>query len=87
MSAGANAFGMPDPSVTAQRLMALGRHLAATRGGATIEIATAPRDEIWRDGKIRLHRYRPVAPSSSNAGPKLGPMLILHGLVGRVAVG
>ncbi len=82
MSAGAGPFGMPDPHATAERLMALGRRLAATSGGATIEIATTPKDEIWRDGKIRLYRYRPVAQAS----PHLGPMLILHGLVGRQSV-
>jgi poly[(R)-3-hydroxyalkanoate] polymerase subunit PhaC len=70
---------MPEPCATAARLMALGRHLAATDGGATIEIATTPRDEIWRDGKIRLYRYRPVVEGP----PRLGPMLILHGLIGR----
>ena len=76
-------FGMPDPRASAQRAMALGRHLAATRGGTTIEIATTPKDEIWRDGKVRLYRYRPVAKSGAAAGPHLGPMLILHGLIGR----
>jgi len=77
---------MPDPLATTKRLMALGRRLADRRDGATIEIATTPKDEIWRDGKISLCRYRPVAPGSSNGGPKLGPMLILHGLVGRQSV-
>lgn len=82
MSAGADPFGMPDPRAMTERLMALGRRLAATRGGATIEIATTPKDEIWRDGKIRLYRYHPVAEGI----PSLGPMLILHGLVGRQSV-
>jgi polyhydroxyalkanoate synthase len=84
VSARANRFGSPDPLATdpralAERVMALGRHLAATRGGATIEIATTPKDEIWRDGKIRLYRYRPVGKTD----PHLGPMLIMHGLIGR----
>ncbi len=82
MTAGAGPFGMPDPRAATERMMALGRRLAATSGGATIEIATTPKDEIWRDGKIRLYRYRPVAEN----GPRLGPMLILHGLVGRQSV-
>jgi len=82
VTAGADRFGMPDPHATAERLMALGRRLAATSGGATIEIATTPKDEIWRDGKIRLYRYRPIV----EGGPKLGPVLILHGLVGRQSV-
>lgn len=82
MSAGAGPSGMPDPHAVAGRLMALGRRLAAAGGGGGIEIATTPRDEIWRDGKIRLYRYRPVAET----GPPLGPMLIVHGLVGRQSV-
>ena len=82
MTAGAGPFGMPNPHAMTERLMALGRRLADRRGGATIEIATTPKDEIWRDGKISLCRYRPVV----EAGPKLGPMLILHGLVGRQSV-
>jgi polyhydroxyalkanoate synthase len=68
-----------DPNRMAERAMVLGRRLAATRGGATIEIATTPKDEIWRDGKIRLYRYRP----RTGANPQLGPMLIMHGLIGR----
>jgi polyhydroxyalkanoate synthase len=73
---------MPDPRAMTERLMVLGRRLAATRGGAAIEIATTAKDEIWRDGKVRLYRYRPV----TGDGPELGPMLILHGLVGRQSV-
>jgi polyhydroxyalkanoate synthase len=62
-----------------EQAMALGRRLAAMRGGAAIEIATTPKDEIWRDGKICLYRYRPRGDDH----PYLGPMLILHGLIGR----
>jgi polyhydroxyalkanoate synthase len=71
--------GLPDPAAMAWRVAALARHLAATRGGATVEIAAAPKDEVWRDGRIRLYRYRPVTAGP----PRLGPMLILHGLIGR----
>ncbi|HUS55062.1 MAG TPA: alpha/beta fold hydrolase [Thermohalobaculum sp.] len=84
MSAGQDRFGMPEFGATdlraiAERAIKLGQRLAATKGGSTIEIATTPKDEIWRDGKIRLYRYRPIA---SDALP-LGPMLIMHGLIGR----
>lgn len=79
MSAWATPPGIPDLQAMAARASALGRHLAATRGGTTIEIATTPKDEIWRDGKIRLYRYRPL---DSDLRP-LGPMLIMHGLIGR----
>ncbi len=67
-----------DPGAMARRLAALGRRLAATRGGAAIEIATTPKDEVWRDGRVSLWRYRPVVSRR-----RLGPLLILHGLVGR----
>ena len=79
MTTAAGPFAMPDPQAMTERLKALGRRLAARRGGAAIEIATTPKDEIWRDGKIRLYRYHPVAEGI----PSLGPMLILPWLVGR----
>jgi len=68
----------PDAQAVARRLAALARRLAETRGGAGIEIATTPKDEVWRDGRFSLCRYRPVV-----ARPRLGPLVILHGLVGR----
>jgi len=68
-----------DPVAAARRVARLAQHLAATRGGATVEIATTPKDEVWCDGRTRLFRYRPLA----EGGPRLGPMLILHGLIGR----
>jgi polyhydroxyalkanoate synthase len=77
---------LPDPLDLTRRVLALGRHLAATRGGATIEIATTPKEEVWRDGRIRLYRYRPTAAASPNPGPHLGPMLILQGMIGRQSV-
>lgn len=68
----------PELADAAGRVLALARHLAQTRGGATIRIATAPKDEVWRDGRIRLYRYRPAVERAH-----LGPMLIMHGLIGR----
>ncbi len=73
---------MPDPRAIAEQLMVLAQRLAATNGGTTIEIATTRKDEIWRDGKIRLYRYRPIVEGP----PHLGPMLILHGLIGRQSI-
>jgi polyhydroxyalkanoate synthase len=75
MSAGA----VPDPAATARKVAGLAQRLAATRGGATVEIATTPKDEVWREGRVSLHRYRPAVAGI----PRLGPMLILHGLIGR----
>ena len=43
-----------------------------------IEIATTPKDEVWRQDKVTLYRYRPVTE------PKVStPVLIAYGLVGR----
>ncbi len=48
--------------------------------GDRLRIATTPKREIWRDGKVSLHRYAgaPDAP--------LGPLLIVHGLFGRQTI-
>jgi len=70
-----------DPASMAEKVTALARHLAATRGGDTIEIASTPKDEVWREGRISLHRYRPATSVPPQAA--LGPVLILHGLIGR----
>ncbi|MGF1502891.1 MAG: alpha/beta fold hydrolase [Paracoccaceae bacterium] len=69
---------------------ALRRFLDATRRGARLldalrdnrgsEITPTPRDEVWRDGKVRLYRYRRAEPAT------LGPLLILHGLFARETI-
>ena len=54
---------------------------ALTRaGGAGPAIATTPKDEVWRDGKISLSRYR------ADGARSLGPLLIMHGLFGRQTI-
>ncbi|MEM7497849.1 MAG: alpha/beta fold hydrolase [Pseudomonadota bacterium] len=45
-----------------------------------VEIATTPKDTVWRSGKITLSRYRPLGAEVERP---LGPLLIVHGLVGR----
>ncbi|MFL4991387.1 MAG: class III poly(R)-hydroxyalkanoic acid synthase subunit PhaC [Microvirga sp.] len=43
-----------------------------------VEIATTPKDEVWRQDKITLYRYQPVTE------PKVStPVLIVYGLIGR----
>jgi polyhydroxyalkanoate synthase len=43
-----------------------------------VQIATTPKDEVWRQDKVSLHHYRPLAE------PKVRtPVLIAYGLVGR----
>ncbi|MEM6357988.1 MAG: hypothetical protein AAF844_20210, partial [Pseudomonadota bacterium] len=45
-----------------------------------VEIAETPKDTVWQEGKVSLSRYRadPAVPER-----RLGPLLIVHGLVGR----
>jgi polyhydroxyalkanoate synthase len=77
MSRRANQEAAAGETTGREHLAALSRHLAEG-GGAEVRIATTPKDAIWRDGQVSLHRYRPAV-----ARPFLGPVLILHGLVGR----
>jgi polyhydroxyalkanoate synthase subunit PhaC len=43
-----------------------------------VSIATTPKDEVWRQDKVTLHHYRPLAE------PKVRvPVLIVYGLIGR----
>ena len=51
---------------------------AETRG---LKIATTPKLKVWEDGKVTLWRYRPLVER-----PRLGPLLIVHGLFGRQTV-
>ncbi|MEL7346133.1 MAG: alpha/beta fold hydrolase [Pseudomonadota bacterium] len=67
------SFGLID---AARRMIRLGGNLADRRRRA-VTIADTPKDEIWRDGKISLARYRPLVE------PELGPLVIVHGMVGR----
>jgi len=43
-----------------------------------VEIATAPKDEVWREDKTVLYRYRPVAEPTVAT-----PVLVCYGLIGR----
>jgi len=43
-----------------------------------VEIATTPKDLVWRQDKVTLHHYRPLAEK------RIGiPMLVCYGLIGR----
>ena len=55
------------------------RQTMAALGAEMVDIATTPRDLIWRDGKTSLWRYRPLGPRIED----LPPVLICHGLIGR----
>jgi len=43
-----------------------------------VQIATTPKDEIWRQDKVTLYHYRPLAERNVQT-----PVLIAYGLVGR----
>jgi polyhydroxyalkanoate synthase len=43
-----------------------------------LEIATAPKEEVWRQDMVRLYRYRPVVDKPSGV-----PILVTYALVGR----
>ena len=44
-----------------------------------VDVGATPKEEVWRDGKVSLHRYSPLG----DGPPKTGPVLIVYGLVGR----
>lgn len=67
------------PADAIARQIRLARAVAAM-SGETVEIATTPKDEVWRDGLASLHRYRSTGPRP------LGPLVILHGLIGRQTI-
>src|SRR3712207_2188070 len=43
-----------------------------------VQIATTPKDEVWRQDKVTLHRCRPLAERKVKT-----PVLIVYGLIGR----
>lgn len=55
-----------------------GASLAAGLGLERVRIAATPKETVWRAGKATLSRYRPIGPA-----PKLGPLIICYGLIGR----
>jgi polyhydroxyalkanoate synthase len=58
--------------------MAKGAKLFSEIRDEDVAIATTPKDEVWRQDKAVLYRYRPLAE------PKVKtPVLIVYGLIGR----
>lgn len=58
--------------------LARGAELFAKLRDDEVKIATTPKDEVWRQDKVTLHHYRPLAPVK--VAP---PVLIAYGLIGR----
>ncbi len=75
----------PDPQALAAEIGEFQRRLATGLGALSrlppVELATAPREVVQRDGKATLYRYRSVAKPSG--GP---PLLIVFALVNRPTV-
>jgi polyhydroxyalkanoate synthase subunit PhaC len=81
-SSGAPIHIKPDQAIA--EAAALGEKIA--RGAALfsklhdddVAIATTPKDEVWRQDKVSLHHYRPLADKKVAT-----PVLIVYGLIGR----
>ena len=58
--------------------MARGAKLFSEVRDEDVAIATTPKDEVWRQDKVVLYRYRPLAEAKVST-----PVLITYGLVGR----
>jgi polyhydroxyalkanoate synthase subunit PhaC len=58
--------------------LARGAELFARLRDDEVTIATTPKDEVWRQDKVTLHHYRPLAPVTVSP-----PLLIVYGLIGR----
>lgn len=66
----------------AQHKIAKGAQRIARFSESELAIATAPKDEIWREDMVRLYHYRPEPQAAQPAGPP-PIVLIAYALVGR----
>ena len=66
----------------AQHKIAAGAQRIARFSESELAIATAPKDEIWREDMVRLYQYRPIPQTEAAAGPPI-IVLIAYALVGR----
>ena len=55
-----------------------GRKLLQRTKDSDVKIATAPKREVWRQDKVALYHYEPVAKRTVST-----PVLIVYGLIGR----
>jgi poly[(R)-3-hydroxyalkanoate] polymerase subunit PhaC len=58
--------------------IARGTELFSKLRDQEVTIATTPKDEVWRQDKVTLHHYRPLAEKKVPT-----PVLIVYGLIGR----
>src|SRR5215210_9214743 len=76
--AGAVAEAVAEAAAAATKALRGTRLLSEMRDEA-VEIATTPKDQVWREDKVTLHRYRPLAAEQKVRTP----VLIVYGLIGR----
>src|SRR6202045_633779 len=58
--------------------IARGTELFSKLRDEEVTIATTPKDEVWRQDKVTLHHYGPLAEKKVST-----PVLIVYGLIGR----
>jgi polyhydroxyalkanoate synthase len=58
--------------------IARGTELFSKLRDEEVAIATTPKDQVWRQDKVTLHHYRPLAEKKVSI-----PVLIVYGLIGR----
>ncbi len=68
---------MADAAMLGTKMLTGGRLLHALRD-ADVEIATTPKDLVWRQDKVSLYHYRPLAEQKLRI-----PALLCYGLIGR----
>jgi polyhydroxyalkanoate synthase len=81
--ADANTFGIDPTQAFAEATgfserFAEGAKLFGDVKDEDVQIATTPKDEVWRQDKVSLHHYRPLAERKVRT-----PVVIAYGLVGR----
>ena len=73
----ATAGAMTEGAKLGSKLLA-GTELFSRLRDADVQIATTPRDQVWQQDKVTLHRFRPLA------SPRVRiPVLLCYGLIGR----
>ncbi|MBV9785380.1 MAG: class III poly(R)-hydroxyalkanoic acid synthase subunit PhaC [Acidisphaera sp.] len=71
------AHALADAVSTGSKLLA-GTELFSRIRDQDVQIATTPRDVVWRQDKVTLHHFRPLAERHVRI-----PVLITYGLIGR----
>lgn len=80
-TAGSRASAALQEGLALQRRLLLGPQRIAALDEQALEIATTPKEEVWRDDMVRLYRYLPPEPRPQDGPPVV--VLIAYALVGR----